>query len=141
MLGTHDMVPINITFAESATDGIGTIELLAEKTQDAINADSPALGELLVVEVVDVNGEDRLAIRVIETDADPFGFNNESFEPDVGGTITLTAAVVPSGDGASVYEFTTDISFLLSVDGAVPVLVTLPATDPAIEELGFAPAT
>jgi Ca2+-binding RTX toxin-like protein len=141
-IGTHDMVPIDVTLLHADTDTNTTIEDLKDDLQTAIGNANAALGELVVVEVVEVNGEERLALRVIDTDAEPVGFNNESYvaDPNVaaGDTVTLTAAMVPAGDGATIYEFTTDQTFLLSVDGSVPYLVTLPATDPAMEELGFA---
>jgi Ca2+-binding RTX toxin-like protein len=79
---------------------------------------------------VDVTGGHVKLSLVVTSDA-PLGFANESLS-QVG---VLDA--MPAGDGANSFEYTSDQTFLLSVGGALPHLVTVHFPDPAIEDIGF----
>ncbi|HEX7095783.1 MAG TPA: LEPR-XLL domain-containing protein, partial [Acidimicrobiales bacterium] len=76
-----------------------------------------------------VGGHVRFSL--VPTTDTPLNFDNESYSQF--GVLSAT----PDGDGANSFEYTSDQTFLLSVGGALPHLVTLHFPDPAIEDIGF----
>jgi len=100
---------------------------LADDVNTAL--DASGFGELIEATV---NGSDQLVLTLVPTTDTPLGFGNESYN----GTGTLS--VTPnSGDATYPYEFDSDVTFLLSVEGALPKLVTVGFSDTARTELGF----
>ena len=124
-------VATEVIVPQSATTDNTTSEHLRSDVQDAL--DAAGLGDLITAGITG----DQLTLSLPDTDGDLLGFKNdgrgEAFVLDDDGNVTLTAS-----DQQTDFEFDSDVSFLLSLDGTVPYLITLPATDPAIEELGFA---
>jgi hypothetical protein len=126
-------VATEVIVPQSATTDNTTLEHLQSDVQDAL--DTAGLGDLITAGI----SNDKLILSLPDTDGGLLGFNNdgtgEAFVLDGGGSVTLTAS-----DSLTDFEFDSDVSFLLSLDGAPPCLVTIPATDPAIEEIGFDPS-
>ena len=120
--------------------GIATeVTVAADETNNDMNdladdvntaLDASGLGDLIEATV---NGSDQLVLTLIPTTDTPLGFGNESYN----GTGTLSSTP-DSGDATSYpYEFGSDVTFLLSVEGALPKLVTVGFSETARTELGF----
>jgi Ca2+-binding RTX toxin-like protein len=108
-----------------ADDNTTNADLVAD-IQAAIDA-VPGLAGLVTV---DLTGSDELRFSLVSTDPSALGFDPESLATD--GSM-LTAAGVPPA-----FQPGADISFLLSVGGALPRLVTVRAPGPEQEDIGFA---
>jgi Ca2+-binding RTX toxin-like protein len=72
------------------------------------------------------SGGDTLQFSLVSTTDSPFGFANESIGLD--GVLTATPGA---------FEYASDVTFLLSVDGGIPKLVTVNFPDTAKTEIGF----
>ncbi len=141
--GSNSFEPVEVTLTAASTMD-NPLTLLTDETNTSISdlrddlqlaIDTAGLGGLIEALVIG----DKLALSWPQTNSLPLGFDNELFDDDENGTVLLAASGEPLGDGATIYEFTDDVRFLLSIDGGLPQLVTIPATDTAVEELGFAP--
>ncbi|MEM3112699.1 MAG: LEPR-XLL domain-containing protein, partial [Candidatus Anstonellales archaeon] len=132
--GAHDFEPVEVKITATMMEDNENIDDLRDDLQNAL--ESAGFGDLIKAGVLD----GKLTLSLPQTDATPLGFANEVYDNDEGdGKVVLIALNTPQGDGATAFEFTQDINFLLSIDGALPKLITIPATDPAIEDLKFAP--
>ncbi|MCK4858069.1 MAG: LEPR-XLL domain-containing protein, partial [candidate division Zixibacteria bacterium] len=100
---------------------------------DDVNAalETEGLDELITASLTGA-GNDTLQFSLISTTDTAFGFANESI-----GLSDELSATPDSGDATYPYEYASDMSFLLSVGGAVPALVTVVFPDTARTELGF----
>ncbi len=149
-IGNNDQIaPVEIVLQAENTNGSNadtgsgggdantSLEDLLDDIRYAIEDASPALADIITVAD---DGAGKITLSV-PSQSDLLGFNNDgtgeayASDGDNDGEVVLTASAVPAG-----YEFASDISFLLSVNGQLPYVITLPATDTAIEELGFAPS-
>ena len=90
--------------------------------------DAEGLGDLVTVDLGGV-GNDQLRFSLVSTDPAPLGFDAESLNENG----MLTAAGAPPA-----FQPLDDISFLLSVGGALPVLVTVRAPGSERDDIGFA---
>jgi Ca2+-binding RTX toxin-like protein len=92
---------------------------------DDVNAalTSAGLNDLITASF---NSSDHLVFTLIETTVKPLGFANESFSD------TGELSVDPGA-----FELTSNQTFLLSVDGALPTLVDVRFPDPAKSDIGF----
>lgn len=84
-------------------------------------------------DIVDVSldGANKVKFDLVATTATPLGFADESLS-QVG---VLLAS--PDGDGPNSYEFNASQSFLLSLGGARPKVVTVRFPDPSHTDIGF----
>ena len=138
-VATEVIVPQSATNGDDGNPANTSLDDLRQDVQDAL--DAAGLGDLITAGIT-ITG-DKLTLSLPDTDGNLLGFNNDGtgeafvLDDDDGfddGNVTLTAFNEPTA-----FKFASDVSFLLSLDGAPPYLVTIPATDPAIENLGFAP--
>ncbi|MBI4292469.1 MAG: LEPR-XLL domain-containing protein [Betaproteobacteria bacterium] len=120
--------------------GISTPLAVADNNSDgdplsAVTADIDAalvaagLGDLVDVSLDAAN---KVRFDLVATTATPLGFPDESLAEF--GTLLAT----PDGDGPNIYEFNASQTFLLSLDGALPKLVTVRFPDPSRTDIGFA---
>jgi len=92
------------------------------------------LDGLINVSLVDTDSDtvaDSVQFSLVSTSDTPLGFANESL--GLAGVISAT----PDGDGPNIYEYTDDETFLLSVGGAIPQLVTVKFADPSHTDIGL----
>jgi Ca2+-binding RTX toxin-like protein len=101
---------------------------LSKIVADVNTALGSGLGSVVTASV---DGSDHLQFALAPTTDKPFGFANEVYNP--AGVLTGT----PDSGDAYPYEFSSDVSFLLSVDGAVAKLVDVRFADPAQSNIGF----
>jgi hypothetical protein len=92
------------------------------------------LGEWITASLIDTDSDtvgDTVQFALLATSDTPLGFADE--------TIGLTGTVsgVPDGDYLNTFEYAGNESFLLSVGGALPQLVTVRFPDPARSDIGF----
>ncbi len=103
---------------------------------DDINAalHTAGLDELITASLIDTDSDavgDTVQFTLLATSGTPLGFADE--------TIGLAGTVsgVPDGDYLNTFEYAGNESFLLSVGGALPQLVTVRFPDPARSDIGF----
>ncbi len=121
-------------------DNNGNLNDLLSDVNDALY--EAGLSDLITASLIDADseiaGDDTLQFSLISTTDTPFGvpdgsgFANESI-----GLSGVLSATPNSGDATYPYEYASDVTFLLSVGGAVPELVTVAFPDPAKEDIGF----
>jgi Ca2+-binding RTX toxin-like protein len=120
-------IATEVTVYADTTNTNATLDELVDDVNVAL-ADA-GLGDLIEATV---NGSDQLVLTLIPTTDTPLGFGNESYN----GTGPLSSTPY-SGDATYPYEFGSDVTFLLSVEGALPKLVTVGFSETARTELGF----
>jgi len=129
-IGNLGMVK-EVTVADNDRDNLN--DLLDDVNQALNDAD---LDDLITASLIDedseIPGVDTLQFSLISTTDTPFGFANESI-----GLSGVLSGTPDSGDATYPYEYASDVTFLLSVGGAVPELVTVGFPDTAQTELGF----
>jgi len=143
-IGSNSQIePVEVTVKAENTDGSNletstggglenaNLQDLLDDIQYAVDTADPALADIVIV---DQDGSGKITLSLPEgLDASSdLGFDNEIYNE--GGVLT--------SNSLTTFDFSAlshDVSFLLSVNKAIPYLVILPRTDPAIEDLGFAP--